>query len=252
MPIKYPPIAQQRGGVPLVGMVVPRNGGWSGDNQLGRQQPYGPDNRGRQTILKMDEWGPPEIWTVSLYLTQAIEDFNGFGVTAEIGFGVGGSTQVVKVDWVNGCQISLPMNAINVMAIFEDVDITTEGQGLQLGVQLCRGARGGQDLPRLTMAEFVEATSVNVQYRIPNFAKNIVIVPDEAVGFASFYSADLRVQLFSGNNAGGLHTTAAADGTRTVAGQIRLPVTGQARFVDIEYVGVGALPRYTMYAEIDG
>lgn len=245
-------------GVPLVAPIIPRTGGWSGDNQLGREQPYAPDNRGTQTILKLDEWGPPEIWTVSLYVKHGFKTFDGFKITAEINFGAGGSTQSLEVDWLNGAQISLPMNAVNVIAKFSDVDVSVEGSGLSLGVQLSRGSRGGTAPPVKTIAEFVEGNNtVNGSfhgdlYEIPKFAKNIIIVPDEEVGFPTFFSADFQAVLFSGNSGGGV-ASAAVDGTKTTAGiQLRLPVVGEARILNVKYVGAGVLPRYTAYAELEG
>lgn len=259
---KYPSIADDRRQplVPRTGIIVPRNGGWSGDNQLGYQAKYAPDARGTQTILKLDEWGPPEIWTVSLYLLQKFQTFNGFAIKARLNFGAGGSTQIVEMDWLNGSQISLPMNALNVMALFDDVDVATEGAGLTLGVQISRGPRGGDSYPTNTVAEFIEANNTahptfagifGDVYALPAFAKNVVLMPCDQVSFATFYTADTRMTLLSGNTAG-IITTASIDGTRAVGGLLRLPVSGQARFINVRYAGGGLLPRYSLYAELAG
>lgn len=250
---RYPIVAddQQQKIIPRTAQVIPRTGAWTGDNQLGNRAKYDPDSRGTQTILKMDEWGPPDIWTVSLFLEERLEAFDGFNVWAEVNFGVGGGTQVYEVDWINGTQFSLPMNAINVVAHFEDVDITTEGSGLQLAVQIARGARGGNNPPVRTISEdFVANTSV---VRIPEFAKEIVMVPaDHGAAFeTNFFSVDTRIQLSSGNT-GGSHVVASVSGTRAIGGEIRLPVVGQAKYVSAGYFGLGTFPAYTLYAELDG
>ena len=79
--------APQRSGVPPVAPVIPSSGWWTGNNQLGNEVAFAPDANNRQTILKLEEWGPPEVWTVSLFLTHEIAAFNAFDVTAELDFG---------------------------------------------------------------------------------------------------------------------------------------------------------------------
>lgn len=100
-------------------------GHWSGGErpnypQLGEEQAFAPDANSRQTILKADELGPPEVYTITLGIFYSEQDWPGTGrafeVEAEINFGAGGATQVVKIDWVQGAQISLPMSAVNVVA----------------------------------------------------------------------------------------------------------------------------------------
>jgi hypothetical protein len=167
--------APQRSGVPPVAPVIPSSGWWTGNNQLGNEVAFAPDTNNRQTILKLEEWGPPEVWTVSLFLTHEIEAFNAFDVTAELDFGAGGATQIVQMDWVNGAQISVPMNAIDVIATFKNVDITTIGSGIRLGVQVGRGRRAGCAVPTLTMLDNVFLAANNVfpeLVEIPAFAKH--------------------------------------------------------------------------------
>ena len=233
--------------------AIPRTGPWSGDNQLGSLAKYGPDRRGRQTILKLDEWGPPDVWTLSLFLTQTFRTFNGFGITAEINFGVGGGTQTVEIDWVNGAQISLPLNAVNVVAKFQDVDVAAEGSGLALGVQLARGPRAGLELPRLTLLEnFTIANTVTTApLRLPAFAKNLIFVPStmSTANVGSVFNAAALITTISGNDAGAFNVET-LDGTRMALGR-KLPVTGQARFWQMAQATGGPID-VTVYAEIDG
>lgn len=216
-------------GVPQVAAITPRNGGWSGDNQLGYEAKYGPDRRQTQTILKLDEWGPPEVWTVSLFLRGDFLNFDGFGVRARINFGAGGSTQVYECDWINGSQVSLPMNAINVEAIFQDVNVATEGRGLSLGVQLSRGTRGGTETPRYTLAErlSVPAGTVSSAIELPDFASEVYVTPVGNANVPRVYAADQFLELVRGSTS---LTSASIDGTRLGLG-IKLPVAGQARAV---------------------
>ena len=120
---RTPPIAPAgRAGLPPVATIVPRQGWWSNYPQLGEEQAFAPDANSRQTILKADELGPPEVYTITLGIAYSEQDWPGAGrafeVEAEINFGAGGATQVVKIDWVQGAQISLPMNAVNVIATY--------------------------------------------------------------------------------------------------------------------------------------
>lgn len=242
------------GGVPLVAPIIPRTGAWTGDNQIGRRAPYGPDNRGRQTILKMDEWGPPEIWTVSLFILTKFKLYDGFNVRANINFGVGGSTQTYECDWLNGAQISLPMNAINVEAIFENVDISTEGAGLELSVQIARGSRGGTRPPVNTISEnlVVANASTSSRFDIPKFAKKIVFVPStmSAAGRTAFFASTTQVITSTGNDVGA-SDVAIGSGDKAIGIGIEVPVTGEARFVRISNTGAQDL-RGTLYAELEG
>lgn len=248
---RYPTADESRQVVPRFANVIPRNGAWSGDNQIGREAPYGPDERQTQTVLKLDEWGPPDVWTISLFLTESLVSFNGFSVKARIGFGVGGSTQIYLCDWANGAQISLPMNAVNVEAIFEDVDVTTEGAGLKLGVQLARGRRGGSIPPRLTILEnttIANGTDSGL-IDLPKFTKNICAVPT-AGGSAAFYATTARMNVRTGNGAGS-STIAAVDGTHAPDGVIRCPVPVGGRRFRFDNAGAANITA-TFYAELDG
>ena len=241
-------------GIPQVIPTIPREGLWSGYNQLGFQAKYGPDQRtATQTILKLDEWGSPEVWTVSLYTTQKLTAFDGYNIKARINFGAGGSTQVYECDWLNGAQISLPMNAVNVQAIFDDVSVGTEGQGLSLGVQLARGARGGTQAPIFTLTErqAIVGGASSGPILLPEFARNVYAIPAEGfdtAAIAAFYSANNVLQTFSGNAPG--FSTGSLLGTQLQVG-MRLPVVGSARFVNF-FNGTVTPLEVTIIAELDG
>lgn len=246
--VNYPPA------VPVVATITPRNGGWSGDNQLGYMAKYGPDKRQRQTILKLDEWGPPEMWTISLFVDQKLELFNGFNVKALINFGAGGSTQTIELDWLNGAQISLPMNAVNVVATFENVSVTTEGQGLSVGVQLSRGSRGGTIPPTRTLIEQFARTTGTITdlIEIPNFARRICVAPTDmtAAERAVFYSITTTLNLYAGNSGVGSIPVMIA-GDRTEAGLLCAPVIKGARFFAVQNDGAQTI-RFSAYAELEG
>jgi hypothetical protein len=148
---RTPPIAPAgAAGIPPVATIVPRQGWWSNYPQLGEEQAFAPDANSRQTILKADELGPPEVYTLTLGISYSEQDWPGTGrafeVEAEINFGAGGATQIAKIDWAQGAQISLPMNAVNVVATY-NVDGQAAPQppaDLRLSVMLGRGPAPGK------------------------------------------------------------------------------------------------------------
>lgn len=133
---------------PMPGSEMP----WSGSNNLGNVVDFSPNTDNRQTILKLDEWGPPEVWTLTLGIDNPGDwsNFNNppgtnlynFEATAIIEFGVGGATQTVEVDWIAGTEISFPMNAISVICEYDEIFTTLNmlpPPGLRLSAMLGRG-----------------------------------------------------------------------------------------------------------------
>jgi hypothetical protein len=232
-----------------VAVVQPAAGWWSGSGNLGTEVPFGPDAQNRQTILSLPEYGMPETWTISLYLTQEVAAFNAFSVKARVEFGGGGSTQIVELDWTNGTQITLPMNAVNVIAEYSNVDITTIGSGIRLGVQIAKGRRGGTVPPRLTMLEDVNVPTGASLIEIPAFASRIKLFPATVGDIAQTYSNTTLMALFSGNG-GGAFETASISGDLMLASD-GLEVSGSARFVKLINLNAAAI-HLTMIAELFG
>ncbi len=257
-PMIAPPPAH---GIPQVAPVIPRDGLWSGYNQLGYQAKYGPDDRGTQTILKLDTWGPPEVWTVSLFIKGSFTSFNGFNIKAKINFGAGGSTQVYECDWLNGTQISLPMNAVNVVADFSDVDIVTEGKGMQVGVQLARGARGGTRPPILTFLQgetlfkLPSAANSTDNFELPAFARRVVALPGAmtAAERAVWFSTTTELNLLSGNSIGTVNTGQISGDMPSENGAIVAPVSGASRLFNLANLSAAQdIIIGSLYVELDG
>jgi hypothetical protein len=231
--------------------VVPnRSGPWSGNNQLGIEQPFAPDTNNLQTILKLDEWGFPELWTVVLGLDYGLSDDladnNNFEVTAILQFGVGGVVQEVEVDWKNGATISLPMNAINVIARYNAPRIGRSSssipENLRLRVSLAKGALPGTSPTR----SYCFQDNEDLEFVLPKFAKRLFLVPpdnDNSLAPFDFYTQDWNVVFTS---AGALTSFSSAtyqisqcvsfiDFTnQLVGGPMWLPVPPFARFVRVE------------------
>ncbi len=169
---------------PSAAAVIPyemRHGPWTAYNQLGNAAAFAPDNNNEQSILRLDEWGMPEVWTVSLGMNfnfDAYPSNNYFDVTAIIDYGSGGTTQRVEVDWLNGNSIALPMNALNVTARYNLSAIATAAYGapaaptdLQLSVMVSRGNQT-KTKPRRTV--FADSNDL---VPIPPFASELIWSP---------------------------------------------------------------------------
>jgi len=199
---RTPPIAAAGpAGLPPVATIVPRLGWWSNYPQLGEEQAFAPDANSRQVILKADELGPPEVYTITLGISYSEQDWPGAGrafeVEAELNFGAGGATQVVKIDWVQGAQISLPMNALNVVATYNTDGATPQPPAdLRLSAMLGRG-------PALGKSQLTDATSLPLvalgqtpPRRIPAFASRLhVITPNPASADVIFTAGNYLIFL---------------------------------------------------------
>lgn len=256
-------------GMSRVIVEAPKNGVWSGNNNLGIEQPFAPSANNRQTILKMPEWGFPEVWTVSLGMKGFPQgQFDGFFVRAIIEVGVGGVTQTYEIDWRNGTHISVPMNAINVIAEFENLDILTEGQGLSLSVELSRGNRPGgcscntntlvvtEPGGSLAVGTLMESVVLNSPassgfMRLPPFATRVYAAPASSspASILGFWNNNVVLALISGNGAGAAVVKAVRGSDLLIGNGVE--VSGSARFVEVSNAS-GAPIVFTAWADIAG
>jgi hypothetical protein len=187
-----------------VNVIASKTGPWTGNNQLGIERAFAPDANNRQTILKLDEWGFPQLWTLALGLTYDAENYassglvtGSFGIIAEVEFGTGGVTQQVEVDWKMGTSICLPMNAVNVVASFSAVP--TEGGDVALPPDL----RLRANIVHGQLTQAAPTRTYNLQESsgsvlIPPFAKRFRIVPQ--LDPFTFYSQLLEIRLTGSSN----------------------------------------------------
>lgn len=156
-------------------------GPWSGNNQLGIEQPFAPNANNEQTILKLDEWGFPEVWTVMLGsnfnpldVNNTSPSFTGdFYVNCLAVIGSGGATQEVSMDWMNGTVFRAPMNALNIVARFQNS--ARAPSDLRLRVTISRGALPGFP-PQNTRPFFAAAGTTSDNVPVPLFAKSFRVV----------------------------------------------------------------------------
>lgn len=204
--------ARRDNGTPTVQLAYPRKGIWSGQNQLGVELPFELDSSRMQTIFKMDEWGFPEVWTLSLALAlpkQLVQN-QIFDIIGEVSFGSGGIVQTFEVDWVVGTVFSLPMNAVNVRARWSDL-ATIKGvlppEGIRVSVII---SRGGIRHARATKTNYfgplAAGESVSDPFSVPRtflpippFAKSVVVQPRTLAAAAGLYAADASLQFLESN-----------------------------------------------------
>ena len=250
---RTPPIAPAApAGIPPVATIVPRQGWWSNYPQLGEEQAFAPDANSRQTILKADELGPPEVYTLTLGISYSEQDWPGgsraFEVEAEINFGAGGATQVVKIDWVQGAQISLPMNAVNVVATY-NLDALAAPQppaDLRLSAMLGRGPAPGKSQWTDPTPLSVVALGQTPPRRIAAFASRAHVIASSPAGADLIFTAG-NFLIFLGGPLPGDEQVAAVrlDQYLNALGE-GIVIPGQAKYVSIFNVSgsvVNALAR---------
>lgn len=230
------------------------HGLWSGNNNFGIEVQFGPDANNRQRVLKLPEWGSPTVWTVSLGIEYSEDAWpsggtRGFEVVAEISFGVGGATQTLSVDWLQGTRFTLPMNAITVDALY-NLPFAPPGEqprDLRLSVLLGRGGTvtGGAPLKLapLLNGQFLASLGNNelvaVPARIPKFAKRLFLTPLTHTAFNALTNGNNYVRFFSASDVTG---SAFPVGSFRIGEQMLLagvPVPAFAKYVTLQNLGGG-------------
>ena len=185
-----------------VAETFPRKGPWSGNNQLGVELPFTASPEHPQTLLKLDEWGLPEVWTISLgyRLDVDIPAGQAFDALAEIEFGSGGITQQLVCDWEVGTVLSLPMNAVNVRARWNPAAQNLPfPEGVRISVQLARGAACAGSRATRSLPVVAEAGKTSVVQPLPAFARSVRIIPgsaaDNPLVYASTFSFDFSANV---------------------------------------------------------
>jgi len=211
--------ARRDRGTPMVQLAHPRKGVWSGKNQLGVELPFQLDANRMQTIFKMDEWGFPEVWTLSLSVkssdvvqdgTVTLHAGQAFDIVGEVSFGSGGIVQTFEVDWVEGTIFSLPMNAINIRARWSDL-ATFFGIAPPPNVRVSViASRGGIRHARATKTtvfnEVVPAGAflgAGAPFSpIPAFAKSLIVANGFGGVATDLYSASTFLEFFLNDSSG--------------------------------------------------
>lgn len=176
---------------------------WSGNNEIGNEVAFAPDDNNRQMVLKMEEWGEPRVWTGALGIAHSELTSGLLAVTAEIQFGVGGAVQDVSIDWLEGVTFSIPFNSIVISAVF-----ASSASGLPNDIRLRAtvgvGEKSGESPARSFQVPALVTGGLTVRstpIRVPRFARSVMVL-DRSVGVnGSVYSSNFSL-ILQGNNAG--------------------------------------------------
>lgn len=168
---------------------------WSGNSELGGEVPFAADANNRQMVLKLEEWGEPQVWTCMLglvYSPALLSTTSFFDLTAEVVAGVGGVTQQFEVDWGEGTQFSCPMNALNITARYTVIGGTTlqVPADLRLRASLGRKPLSNVSPPtRSITTEVIAPAAVSTAILIPKFARRLT--PLASFGLSQPYLSTL-------------------------------------------------------------
>jgi hypothetical protein len=232
------------------------HGVWSGNNNFGFEIAFGPDSGNRERIINLPEWGEPAVWTVSLGIDYSENAWptapsRGFDVVAEVSYGVGGATETVLVDWIQGATFSVPMNALSINASYSGPIIEEPPRppdNLVLRVLISRGTIS-TGLPPTKFAELLDGNIFTVipndsiatsLARIPKFGRRLFVVPLVAEDANRLTNGNNYVRFFSAPDLG---SDAFATGTYkldTASVLSGVPVPPFSKYVTIENQGGGA------------
>lgn len=226
--------------LPKVQVELPRHGVFSGNNQLGIELPFKPNAVHPQTIFKMDEWGFPQAWTISLgvRLEHELGDREAFDCVGQILIGSGGIQQAFEVDWVDGTMFSVVGNAINVVARLNDLQQVSgipAPNGVNVSVQVGQYA-AGQTRATVTRFQNLLASTLSGIGRIPTFAKSVQVLPIRDTDPAVVYSAGMLLQFFA-NQVGTPNPVATIPGNFLAPG-VKVPIPAIARYFAMRNTGL--------------
>lgn len=233
----------------VVEPIEPRKGPWSGNSQLGQSQPFEPDAINRQSILKLDEWGQVDAWTVCLGIEYSDPNASlPFPLFAELTVGAGGTTQKVIVDWAVGTCISLPMNALDVVAYFDQSNPVVIGSDLtpRLSVTMAQGATSQARSSYTARASTLSGSGTVVLetdlLELPPFSRRLEVqqsfLPSGGVqGLGPYFGGGGFIQFFTDDTASAIVGHVAL-GTNNYQGS-GIPIPNQARFYRYYNDGTG-------------
>lgn len=241
--------ARQAPGTPPVFPLPLRNHPlWSGNNSLGFELPIIDVSETavfERTVLKLDEWGMPDVWTVVLstnFQSQfGINDDQAFLLIGEIEFGAGGAVDQVTVDWLNGTVLRLPMNALSVKVRGVAGDPAGGAgseipEGLAVRVLLSKANHSGLT-PQLTSAGQVASGGgldpSSGATTIPKYAKSFRPMARTDAAAAALFAATNFWQFYGTRGVGGtlLGSIRASDSLNYLASLGGIPIPNSARFV---------------------
>lgn len=237
--------ARQAPALPLV-MPVPLRTHpiWTSNNSLGfelRIDDASASALFERTVLKLDEFGMPETWTLALSTNFEANSDNAdqaFFLVGLLEIGSGGVVDQIGVDWRNGTTFRLPMNALNLKVRgFFGTPAGGPGSvvpsGFAVRAILSRANQSGLP-PQLTAqlsASNGAADPSDTAVAVPKYAKTFKPVATTAAAATAMFAAGNFWEFWATSGAGGtlIGTLRAQDVPSYLGGGI--PIPNPARFV---------------------
>lgn len=178
---------------------------WVGNLQLGQLISFDPDTDIRATVLKMQNYGPPVVRTVSLWVdwnedTPASE--YEFSLIAEVNAGCGGAVQTFEVDWHNGACFTIPCSSLEVVCRYENkFGQFDPPEGLKVSAMIGSGVgRSPYPTRTLGLSTAIPAGSADL-VEVPRFARKLRLIDlvETSPTLTSVYDA-LNTIIFSATN----------------------------------------------------
>jgi hypothetical protein len=218
-------------------------GPWTGSPAIGQTQNFARGSNNTQNLVKLDEWGPPDVWTVTLGATYSDNRWpaisGNLGIRAQIEIGVGGATKTFEIDWADGVAFSVTANTIRVNAFYfpfaPGIPIAPPTD-LKLTALLARGSRGGSGRFPTWTGQYIGVNTVGAPLittfmRIPDFATELYVLPQNLGGVVSPYNAANHVHLYESTNPGLTAGIEIYDTPLNVLSQVvPLRIPGSARY----------------------
>jgi hypothetical protein len=217
---------QVPGTLPVFPLPLRHHPLWTGNNSLGFEVPLSEDATEtsilERTVLKLDEWGMPEVWTITLgtNFTPSLDNDNqAYALEGIIEYGSGGAVDDFVVDWTNGTVIRLNMNAVSVKlrGTFGDPaggPGSIIPPGLAARVLLSRGALPGLP-PQVTRFAIGQAGVLDPSFgaaKVPKFGKSFRPFGTTNAAADAMFAVGNYWQFYSTSGSGG-----------TLVGSIRAP-----------------------------
>lgn len=207
------------GGDSGVSIIPAKQGPWTGNNQLGIEREFQDNTEARQSILKMDEWGFPQVWSVMLGMTFS-DPVAEFSVIAEVECGVGGAIQTFEMDWNQGATFSCVANALNIVAVYSET--TSVPEDLRLSAIIGHRSLNGNKPTRTVNVRQPNAPADQlVVIAIPKFAYQMTVIPRANT---SPFDAAITYEMFTADGSGGSLASFTGDVLASpYGGTVRIP-----------------------------
>lgn len=258
--------ARQQPTLPLV-MPVPirTHPIWTSNNSLGFELVIGNDATEtdifERTVLKLDEFGMPETWTLSVSTNfdarRNVNDNQAFFLAGLLEIGSGGVVDQIEFDWRNGSTFRLPMNALNlkVRGVFGD---PAGGPGsivppnFAVRAILARSNQSGLPPQATVVANATNGAldPSNSAVAIPKYAKTFKPTATTAAAAAAMFAAGNFWEFWSTSGSGGtlIATIRAEDLVHYMSGGV--PIPNPARFVGFNNNAAPAALQYRIVFDL--